>query len=134
MKNKLKLVLITLMALCGISLCLTSTTYAETNVCKLENVAQSVRDAAGCDEGVKSLPDVVGTILNVVIGLAGLIAVIFIIIGGVSYMTSSGETAKIEKAKKTILYAVIGLAICALAFAIVNFTIAIINNSQGQSS
>ena len=39
-------------------------------------------------------------------------------------MTSSGDTTKVEKAKKTILYALIGMIICVLAFAIVNFTIA----------
>ena len=38
-------------------------------------------------------------------------------------MTSSGEAAKVEKAKKTILYGLIGLVICVLAFAIVNFVI-----------
>ena len=132
MKNKLKIILVTLATLSSITLGLTSTTYADTNVCELENVAQSVRDAAGCNDGgnVKSLPDVVLIILNIVIGLVGFIAVIFIIIGGISYMTSSGESAKVEKAKKTILYAVIGLVICILASAIVNFTIAAINNAQ----
>ena len=38
-------------------------------------------------------------------------------------MTSAGDTTKLEKAKKTILYAVIGLAITVLSFAIVNFVI-----------
>jgi len=38
-------------------------------------------------------------------------------------MTSNGDATKLEKAKKTILYACIGLAICVLAFAIVNFVI-----------
>ena len=38
-------------------------------------------------------------------------------------MTSAGDTGKIEKAKKTILYACIGLAVCALSFAIVNWVI-----------
>lgn len=66
--------------------------------------------------------DVTG-IINAVIGVLGLIAVVIIIIGGVSYMTSSGDSAKVKKAKDTILYGVIGLIICVLAFAIVNFVI-----------
>ena len=43
--------------------------------------------------------------------------------GGVGYMTSSGDAGKVKKAKDTILYGVIGLVIVALSFAIVNFVI-----------
>ena len=63
-------------------------------------------------------------IVNVIIGILGIVAVIVIIIGGINYMTSSGEAVKVKKAKDTILYGVIGLVICVLAFAIVNFVIA----------
>ena len=62
-------------------------------------------------------------IINAVIGVLGLLCVVVVIIGGVSYMTSSGDTGKVKKAKDTILYGIIGLIICALAFAIVNFVI-----------
>ena len=62
-------------------------------------------------------------ILNGVIATLGLVAVIVIIIGGVNYMTSTGDPAKVKKAKDTILYGLIGLIICVLSFAIVNFVI-----------
>lgn len=62
-------------------------------------------------------------ILNAIIGVLGIVAVVVIIIGGISYMTSAGDAGKVKKAKDTILYGVIGLIICALAFAIVNFVI-----------
>ncbi len=65
----------------------------------------------------------VTTIINYIIGALGIIAVIVIIIGGVGYMTSSGDAGKVKKAKDTILYGIIGLVICALAFAIVNWVI-----------
>lgn len=96
-----------------------------------------IKLAAGENEGVPGkLPDQVNTeaagslnttvigIINGVIGVLGLAAVIIIIIGGINYMTSSGEAAKVKKAKDTILYGIIGLIICVLAFAIVNFVIA----------
>ena len=74
-------------------------------------------------DGKNSLAsDVVG-ILNAVIGALGILAVVVIILGGVQYMTSSGDAGKVKKAKDTILYGVIGLIIVALAFAIVNFVI-----------
>ena len=63
-------------------------------------------------------------ILNGIIAVLGLVCVVVMIIGGVSYMTSSGDAAKVKKAKDTILYGLIGLIICVLAFAIVNFVIA----------
>ena len=65
----------------------------------------------------------VTNIINVVIGVLGLVCVVVMIIGGVNYMTSSGDTGKVKKAKDTIHYGVIGLVVCALAFAIVNWVI-----------
>lgn len=62
-------------------------------------------------------------IINNVILVLGVVAVIVIIIGGISYMTSSGDAGKVKKAKDTILYGVIGLVICVLAFAIVNWIV-----------
>ena len=90
----------------------------------------------GVGETVKPIPgkggdlttDVI-TIINYIIGALAIVAVIVVIIGGFTYMTSSGEAAKVKKAKDTILYGIIGLIICALAFAIVNF---VISNILGQ--
>ena len=62
-------------------------------------------------------------ILNAIIGVLALVAVVVMIVGGVSYMTSSGDAGKVKKAKDTILYGLIGLVVCVLAFAIVNFVI-----------
>ncbi|MBR2994445.1 hypothetical protein IKF32_00805 [Candidatus Saccharibacteria bacterium] len=88
------------------------------------NYPESVKAACGCtSSGSDALPTVITAILNSIIGVAGLVAVIYIIIGGINYMTSAGDTSKVEKAKKTILYAVIGLVICVLAFGIVNWAI-----------
>lgn len=69
-------------------------------------------------------------ILNAIIGVLALVAVVVMIVGGVSYMTSSGDAGKVKKAKDTILYGLIGLVICVLAFAIVNFVISQIIGSN----
>lgn len=76
------------------------------------------------NQGGNSVDERIITIINAVIGVLGLVAVIVIIIGGVQYMTSSGDAGKVKKAKDTILYGIIGLIIVILAFAIVNFVIA----------
>lgn len=63
------------------------------------------------------------SILNVVYMLAGIIAVIVIIVAGILYTTSGGDSGKVTRAKDAILYSVIGLIVIASAFAITNFVI-----------
>lgn len=99
-----------------------SSVSAAGDVCS-SSASSEVKEAAGCSGGSDDLPDVIVSILNVIIGVAGFISVIWIIIGGVNYMTSSGDPNKTKKARDTILYACIGLVICVLSFAIVNFVI-----------
>ena len=69
------------------------------------------------------LNKMVSLIFNVVFTVVGVVAVAFIIIGGVNYILSQGDAAKVQKAKSTILYGVIGLVVVLLAFAIVNFVL-----------
>lgn len=94
------------------------TTYTE--ACKGDN-------GYGNDttSGTKSsdLMTVLNTVINVVLGVIGFIAVAMIIMGGISFTTSQGDTAKTTKARNTILYGVVGLVVALLAFAIVNFVL-----------
>ena len=84
----------------------------------------TIKVDGGLDGGKGSdLSTAVIGIINGVVAVLGLVAVVVIIIGGINYMTSSGDAGKVKKAKDTILYGVIGLVICVLAFAIVNFVI-----------
>ena len=69
------------------------------------------------------LPAYFKDIANALIFVAGSIAVIVIIIGGLNYITSTGDAARIAKAKNTIIYAVVGVVVAILAYAIVNFVI-----------
>lgn len=62
-------------------------------------------------------------VLRVVFGVAGGVAMIMIVIGGFKYITSLGNAQNVAKAKDTILYAVIGLVVVILAYAIVTFVI-----------
>ena len=70
-----------------------------------------------------TLEEDVKTILSTIIGVLGFVCVVVMIIGGVNYMTSSGDAGKVKKAKDTILYGLIGLIVCVLAFALVQFVI-----------
>ena len=73
--------------------------------------------------GEDNLIDNVTSIINGVIAVLGFVCVVVMIVGGVNYMISAGDSGKVTKAKNTILYGLIGLVICVLAFAIVNFVI-----------
>lgn len=63
------------------------------------------------------------SIISGVLGMAGVIAVIFVIIGGIKYVISQGEPAQLQKAKETIIYALVGLAFVMFAFVIVRFVV-----------
>ena len=83
-------------------------------------------EAARCDECPENLFGDTGIfkqITNVVLYIVGVIAVIMLIIGGIKYVISGGDAKKVTDAKNTVLYAIIGLIISFLAFAIVNFVI-----------
>lgn len=67
--------------------------------------------------------------INWAIGFIGLIAVIFIIIGGVKFMTAGGDEQKVQDATKTIQNALIGLVLVILSGLIVNF---ILNRIEGK--
>ncbi len=70
-----------------------------------------------------NLNEMIKVILNTVFGVVGIVAVVMIVIGGVNYTTSQGDSQKVQKAKNTIMYGIIGLIIVLLAFAIVNFVL-----------
>lgn len=100
----------------------------------LVSAAPNCTDAVSCiSDGTKSvdsgngsaedLPDRIKTIVNILLFLLGAIAVIMIIIGGIRYATSNGDAGSVKGAKDTILYAVIGLVVAILAYAIVNFVL-----------
>ena len=63
------------------------------------------------------------TIVNVLLFLIGAISVIMLIYGGIRYTTSGGNSANVTAAKNTIMYAIIGLIIAFLAFAVVNWVL-----------
>ena len=63
------------------------------------------------------------TISNVMLFAVGAISVIMVVIGGLRYVISGGNSANITAAKNTVLYAVIGLVISILAYALINFVI-----------
>lgn len=68
-----------------------------------------------------SIGNIIGNVTTWVLGFSAAVAVLFLIVGGLQYITASGNEKRAEAAKSTILYAVIGLVVILLAYVVVGF-------------
>lgn len=91
---------------------------AERGLCLTDPAAWTAPGAS--DDDVLGIAQ---TIVNIFTLVVGVISVIMIIIGGLKYITSTGDAGKVDSAKNTILYAVVGLVIVVLAQVIVRFVL-----------
>jgi len=89
---------------------------------KIEEGLKSAGEAAGFTGG-KSMVEITGGVIKVVVSLLGVILACFLIYGGVLWMTSGGNEEQIKKAKGLINNAIIGLVIVVFAYAIAAFVI-----------
>lgn len=87
------------------------------DACNLDPSFSELCDQHGEDDLMKT----VGNVLNAIYGVIAVVAVVMIVIAGIKYSTSQGDPGKVQSAKGTILYAIIGLVITISAFAITNF-------------
>jgi len=76
-----------------------------------------LRSATG---GEGSIRELALRIVNYFLTFLGIVAVMMIIFGGVTYVTAAGKQESLDNAKKIILYAILGILVILLAFAIVN--------------
>ena len=67
--------------------------------------------------------NLVGKIINIFSVVVGIVAVIMIIVGGFKFITSGGDSGKVTSARNTIVYAIIGLVVVALAQVIVKYVL-----------
>jgi len=94
-----------------------------------DTFASSIMDGVNAARGEGQPADLFGstgivtTITNVLLFIIGALSVIMLIIGGLRYVVSGGNSTQVTAAKNTILYAIVGLVIAFLAFAAINFVI-----------
>lgn len=95
------------------------------NVCNgtKGNISGSPDDSTCTGTGVSTFDKYVKFALNLLSIIVGIAAVIMIIVAGLRYVTSGGKEEGVKNAKNTILYAVIGLVVVALAQIIVHFVL-----------
>ena len=98
-----------------------TTAYAEVlNTTGLDWVGK-VKD--GGQGGPQNLEEWLPQLLNLAIGLAALVCVAVLIGSGYMYITASGDETKVEKATKSLTYAIIGLVICFISAILVEFVL-----------
>lgn len=76
-----------------------------------------IRALSGDQTGLRGI---VLTIINFFLGFLGLLAVVMVIYGGFLYVSSAGNEENVNKAKKILLYAVVGIVVIIVSFALVN--------------
>jgi hypothetical protein len=79
-------------------------------------------DSSG-NTAAERIDEIVSQIINILSLAVGVVAVVMIIVGGFRYITSGGDSGNVTGAKNTILYAVVGLVVVALAQVIVRFVV-----------
>jgi hypothetical protein len=102
-------------------------TELQTNICGAADNPTSITASGGdCSGGSseESINGIVKFVINTFSVIVGIIAVVMIIVGGVKYITSGGASDKVTSAKNTILFAIIGLVIVAIAQILVKYVLA----------
>ena len=124
MKKLLRIILPVL--ICGI---FTVATVCNASAYTLQEGAQAAQ-CDGCPSDLFGNSGVFKQVTNTILYIVGIVAVIMLIIGGIKYVVSGGDAKKVTDAKNTVLYAIIGLIVCFLSFAIVNFVLSALPSSD----
>lgn len=69
---------------------------------------------------------IIPRVINLMLFIVGVLAVIMLIWGGIRYVISGGDATKVKDAKNTILYAIVGLIVAILGYAVVNWVISVV--------
>ena len=121
--KKVSVILASLLALpvmaFGVTTLVADSTSAQID---LESGINSAK-GTGAPDNVTEDDGLIKKVVNLLLWAIGIVSVIMIIIGGIRYATSNGDSTQVTAAKNTIMYAVIGLVIAIFAYAIVNFVL-----------
>jgi len=93
------------------------------NLCAGANLQVGDKDCSTAGDPAEKVNTLIAQVINIFSLVVGVVSVIMIIIGGLKYITSGGDAGNVSGAKNTILYAVIGLVVVALAQVIVRFVL-----------
>ncbi len=122
MRKKLTLIIASIVAVVGLGFATPVMQTTSVSADAKTEIEKGVKDAGG-DQDTRDLNVTVKTVINVMLFIIGILSVIMIIYGGIRYVISTGDATKVTNAKNTIIYAVVGLVIAIMAYAIVNWVL-----------
>lgn len=123
--KRIKQIIIGLALVVGLGVVATPVTVGAVNVF----TPCSTSSGAVCAGKSDSVNGIIKNVVNAILMLLGAVSVVMIIIGGFRYTVSGGDSSGITSAKNTILYAVVGLVVAFLAYAIVNWVVVYLNGA-----
>ncbi len=131
MKLNLKKHLLALVAVPALVLTVSAAPVFAANSTDNLTLGSGVNSSQGSQQPANLFGDggIFQTITNVLLFIIGAVSVIMLIIGGIRYTISQGDSSAVTSAKNTILYSIIGLVVAILAYAAVNFVITHFANS-----
>lgn len=115
--SKMKLLFATLAIIIGVAAFVPATATYASPASQIDGGAGNVVDPGSSVD----LPTMIKRIIDILLFAIGAVAVIMIIFGAFRYVLSGGDSSSVTAAKNTILYAVVGLVVAILAYAIVHF-------------
>jgi hypothetical protein len=124
MVQKIKLIIASLVLAVGVAGVFASPALAATGSAgdAKDDVCSGITSAGGsCSDNGSGLTHVIRTVIRIISLVAGIAAVIMIMIGGLRYTTSGGDSSKVAGAKSAIMYAIIGLIVVIFAQIIVRY-------------
>ena len=119
--NKLKMILAGMLIVPTVALAVAPAASAEGDFTLNGGVSSAKGD--GVNDTTSDPQTLVKQFVNIFLFAVGALSVIMLIWGGIRYTTSAGDSNKVTAAKNTVLYAIVGLVVAILAYAIVNMVI-----------
>ena len=139
--NKLKLIIVSgLLALFALApVLMPASGYAqvseESKKAACEGIGGATAGSEGCGSGAGiKVGNLIKTVVSILSWVVGVISVIVLIIGGLKFITANGDSSAINSARSTIIYALVGVVIAALAQVLVVFVIGRFTNNSAQPS
>jgi len=111
------------LSIATIILCLPKLSLAQVNPPDDQNFGLDNLENAGVNLGKRDVYETTSGIINIVLGLLGILATVIVLVGGFKWMTSGGNRDTVDEAKKLLSAGIIGLVIILSAYAIARFVI-----------
>ncbi len=119
--KKWKQLLITFAMITGMGTLALPASYA--SAINVFDQCKSNGSSAVCKAQGDNAASMVKIVINTLLVVLGMIAVIMIVVGGIRYTVSHGNSSSTKEAKETIIYALVGLVVAIMSYTIVNFVV-----------